>query len=290
MVEPIDNSGVLCTSKGKCLICGMPGKLIHEKISDSLFSAPGEWSIRACVSCDLVWLDPQPNPDQIWKLYRSYYTHNGDTAGVSSYRSMGLKHYIKLLLSILPFPRAYIFRSDLYYLAQMTPGRLLEVGCGDGSFLAAAALRGWQSFGVDADAAAVDHARRFSNITVEQGELINQTYPPSSFRAIVMNNAIEHVWNPTETIIECYRLLESGGRLVVITPNCGALGRALFGKYWRGLEPPRHLFIFGERSLRVLAQRAGFSRIRIGLLRREYISSLLGTNNGEWIVLLADKQ
>ena len=28
---------------------------------------------------------------------------------------------------------------------------------------------------------------------------------------------------------------------------------------WRGLEPPRHLYLFSEKTLRVLATRAGFS-------------------------------
>jgi hypothetical protein len=51
------------------------------------------------------------------------------------------------------------------------------------------------------------------------------------------------------------------GRIFVDTPNAGALGLERFGKYWRGLETPRHLMLFTWGSLTRCLREAGFSNI-----------------------------
>lgn len=47
------------------------------------------------------------------------------------------------------------------------------------------------------------------------------------------------------------------GKLILVTPNIKSLGHRVFGKNWRGLEVPRHLFIFSRQSLRICAELAG---------------------------------
>ena len=51
--------------------------------------------------------------------------------------------------------------------------------------------------------------------------------------------------------------------IFVDTPNIEAVGHRLYGRDWRGLEPPRHLVIFNQVSfMRALAE-AGFDNIRL---------------------------
>src|SRR2546423_5393944 len=61
-----------------CLLCGGTGKVLHEGLTDRLFSAPGTWSLRKCSSrtCALVWLDPFPVPEDLPMAYQTYYTHD----------------------------------------------------------------------------------------------------------------------------------------------------------------------------------------------------------------------
>jgi hypothetical protein len=58
-------------------------------------------------------------------------------------------------------------------------------------------------------------------------------------------------------------VLARGGRFVAITPNAGALGHRKFGRAWRGLEPPRHVQVFGATSLRRAAEAAGLKTLRL---------------------------
>lgn len=325
----IDNAGILGELRESCESCGTRGALVFAGLRDHMFGSPGEWNLRRCTSaaCGLVWLDPKPLPEQLGKLYSAYYTHSATGSApppdVAAYRSRGVKRLLKSALGVLFFWKRDIFRSDFLHLEGMPPGALLEIGCGDGTFLAAAARNGWCTSGLDFDAAAVAAARQ-RGVDAQVGELTSGRYAAESFDAIVMNNVIEHLWNPRETLAECHRLLRPGGRLVMVTPNFDSLGRRRFGRNWRGLEPPRHLYLYTARSLRSLCRRAGFRHLQSGssaggvsgrgilaasidiarkagdatpaqhvdirqTLAREYVSSLTGGLLGEWVVVIAQR-
>jgi 2-polyprenyl-3-methyl-5-hydroxy-6-metoxy-1,4-benzoquinol methylase len=319
-VEAINNDGVLCVPLRQCANCGASGDVLYEQLEDSDFSAPGKWSLRQCPSCKLAWADPQPLPGEISKLYHVYYTHGeGGDADSNAYDTRGIKKIIKRVLSMVFFWRGALYMSGFHYLETLRPGRLLEVGCGNGGFLRAAASRGWEAVGLDFDHNAVRQANSIPGVSARVQELSEANYPPNSFDAIVMNNVIEHIWNPVETLSKCRELLRCGGRLVMITPNISSMGHRIFGRYWRGLEPPRHLFLYDARPLRSLCQRVGFRRIVAGTsaggtfcmpmllasaaragaenhlkpeaMRRvavlEYITTMLGGMRGEWLVLIA---
>jgi len=59
-------------------------------------------------------------------------------------------------------------------------------------------------------------------------------------------------------IRECFRLLKPGGILSIVTPNSQSFGHSAFKNDWRGLEPPRHLYIYSPTALERLALLAGF--------------------------------
>ena len=324
----VDNGGVFCLPQAACALCGSPGKLLHDGLRDHEFGAPGVWSIRRCSAahCGLAWSDPRPLAGEVGKLYQRYYTHSVQTGDDGSpeqrsYDSAGTTKLVKRLLGTLLFWRCEVFASDRNYLQGMPPGRLLDVGCGNGLFLGSMARAGWSAHAVDFDAAALALAARQRGVTTSQGALSELALPAASFDAIHMGNVIEHLSDPLKTLAECHRLLKPGGRMVVITPNLDSLGHRLFGADWRGLEPPRHVFLFSVRSLTKLARAAGFNAPRVfsvtgdragagyiveqsaqiaraegrvppsvdlpRLMLKERALDLLGRPVGEWIVLIA---
>lgn len=320
--DTIDNAGVVCLSRPDCVHCGHAGSVLYEKLQDRLFSAPGEWRFLECPACAMVWLDPQPLPEQIWKLYQTYYTHESVDGSSRTYDTRGLKKIIKRALALAFFWRASLYRTDFLYLEGMKPGRLLEVGCGNGSFLRAAAALGWECEGVDFDKDAVREANAAPGVRARVGQLVNARYPAGSVDAVVMNNVMEHLWNPVETLAKCREILRPAGRLIMVTPNVSSMGHRIFGRYWRGLEPPRHLFLFNPGSLAAMCRRAGFDGVLVGtsaggshcrtmlsisneiavkagaqpllttgmigrLAALEYVTTMLGGRHGEWLVVIA---
>lgn len=232
--------------------------MLFRDLSDKLFGAPGSWNLRRCGSrsCGLVWLDPQPNRSEWPKLYARYYTHEeaspeSEHAGLQA--SLG-----RFLTRLSPLSRA---RNALYgmYLDSVPPGRLLELGCGNGNRLSRFRALGWRVEGQEVDEQAARQAREQLDVPVHLGELATLCLPDETYDAVVMNHVIEHVPNPLDILAECQRILKPSGRIVVVTPNAKSMGAWLWGKSWRGLEPPRHMMIHTRESLKAIAERSGFS-------------------------------
>jgi 2-polyprenyl-3-methyl-5-hydroxy-6-metoxy-1,4-benzoquinol methylase len=160
------------------------------------------------------------------------------------------------LLCLVPGHR-WDVDATVFGLTPIPGGRLLEIGCGDGSKLEWLEHLGWQAEGLDVDQKAVENARQ-QNRPVHSGDLFSQGYPERTFDAVVMSHVIEHVVDPSALIRECHRIMKAGARLVLLTPNSASWGHELYGSHWLPLDPPRHLHLFTSSSLRGLCERAGF--------------------------------
>ena len=154
-------------------------------------------------------------------------------------------------------------RYEVAYLDKLAPGSLLDIGCGDGGFAANMQRLGWTVRGTEFDPNAAASAQQSHGITVDIGDLREIRYDDESFDAITARHVIEHVREPVEFVTECWRLLKPGGRLVFITPNAGSLGHRHFGGRWRGLEQPRHLFLFDALAMRALFRRVGLEKVDV---------------------------
>lgn len=239
-----------------CRLCGERGEIMHRDLVDWLFGAPGRWTLKRCPNgaCGLVWLDPMPTEDGIARAYVRYYTHrpeSGDTPAPALWMERMLRRLSKRV------KRGRRERAGMY-LDKTPPGRLLDVGCGNGGFLARMAARGWRVEGQEVDVEAAESARTRHGFTVHLGPLHKLRLPSDGYDAIAMQHVIEHVHEPEKLVAECRRLLRDGGQLIVVTPNIKSLGHKLFGRSWRGLEPPRHLHLFSGETLKELAKRCGF--------------------------------
>jgi SAM-dependent methyltransferase len=252
-----------------CPVCGRNGSLLHEGVRDRLFGVAGQWNFRLCDdrACGLVWLDPRPLESDLHEAYASYYTHGDDDAGHREQGAQSRRRRIvdaleRIWLSAL-FLRAARKKIESMFLDGIAPGRLLEVGCGEGRLLARLQGQGWQVEGQDLDPKAADYARRAHGLAVHLGNLEALSLPAESYDAIVMNHVIEHAYDPVALVRECRRLLKPGGLFVATTPNPESYGHRRFGPAWRGLDPPRHLHLFTPSSLARIAGDAGFERIQV---------------------------
>lgn len=143
------------------------------------------------------------------------------------------------------------------YLDEMVPGKILDVGCGDGKFLNQMRTFGWTVDGIDFDNKAIARAERAYGLKLRQGDLKSAEFPENNFDAITISHVIEHVPNPVDLLAEVRRIVRPDGRVVLTTPNANGFGHEAFRNFWFGIDPPRHLQIFTPQSLRSTAERAG---------------------------------
>ena len=129
-------------------------------------------------------------------------------------------------------------------------GPLLDVGCGRGEFLAAAAAAGIEAEGIDFNdhAIAAAQTRGLRAHAVSVADLAAQR--PESFAVVTALQVLEHIPAPRSFLVDCLRVLRPGGRLVIAVPDAdGWLARA--GSV---LElPPHHATHWNGASLRALA-------------------------------------
>jgi len=242
-----------------CSLCGAPGHPLYEGLEDRLFGSPGRWNLKKCSNsgCGLVWMDPMPIEEDIGRAYRTYYTHERET--FLRRVSRGLYRIFRVLFGVERRWR----RVYLMYLDRVPPGRLLEIGCGDGRRLALFQSRGWVVEGQEVDRRAAAQVYERYGIKVHQGGIEHLGLKEASYDAIIMNHVIEHVHDPVGLLAECMRLLKPGGLLVARTPNIESRGHQVFRSCWRGLEPPRHLRLFSGNALRSCAEKAGYPHIDV---------------------------
>jgi len=258
----------------KCIVCGSDGVERYDGLADYLSGTPGTWRMVRCpcAECGMLWLDPMPLEADLIKAYATYHTHTRPARGAGELSLSALNAACKLASRLLELGSGLGRQRRLLrtlFIARATPGKLLEVGCGSGRFLNRMRALGWQVQGTDFDPAVAKRVRERFGLDVDIGGLADLHYPGDAYDVLAMSQVLEHVHDPLALLGECFRVLRPGGQLVLTTPNALGLAHRIYGRHWRGLEPPRHLHIFTPAALERCARSAGFHTQRLSTLSAE---------------------
>lgn len=152
-------------------------------------------------------------------------------------------------------------RRRLWALRLLPPrwprqGRLLDVGCAAGFFLAEARAH-YEVQGVELSAWSSAYARDQLGLPVITGTLEQAALPAARFDIVTLWDVIEHVPQPVPVLAEAARLLAPGGRIVLTTGDWGSAYAQARRERWHLLTPPWHLSFFSRTTLAEAARRAG---------------------------------
>ncbi len=220
---------------------------------------PAGGTCARCEGCGSLWADPRPVADDLHLAYETYYTHEpsrpGPPAGGAPDRS-GWKD--RLHEAALHLPGHGVERAGPVAYLDGFPGRVLDVGCGDGANALALERAGWDVVAIDFDEQSIDAARAAGCRDARTTTIEELDEPAQSFDAVVSIHSIEHVPDPAALLAHIRRLLKPGGVISVVTPNAASWLSARHGPDWRGLEPPRHLQILTPKALERLLSDGGY--------------------------------
>jgi SAM-dependent methyltransferase len=206
------------------------------------------FDVVACGGCGLRMTAPQPDAQAIGRYYESeaYLPMTNAAHGVlaTTYRAVR-RLTVRLRLRLV---ERHAARAS---------GRLLDVGCGTGEFLAHARARGWDVVGVEPSPRAAAQAEAHGIAVRRTTDLA--AVADGRFDAVTMWHALEHMHDPGAQLAEVRRLLAPDGCVVVAVPNHASVDAGAYGAAWYAWDVPRHLWHFTPATLGSLLTRAGFT-------------------------------
>lgn len=227
------------TDVATCPTCGTPDAPIHHHdIVHRHYPIAGRYETRRCPNCTLEWVSPALSEAQIASFYPDdYYAHQGTTRP-----SRWSRLVARLGIDV---------RSKEPAFAR--PGRMLDIGCGNGAAMRRYAAQGWKTVGVNFSGRAEDYEQR-----VLIGRFLDMDFGDERFDYVRLNHTLEHLGEPVATLQKIFSILKPGGTLFIAVPNGNSWAYRLFGTFWWNYGVPCHLFVYNRKSLQVLLERNGF--------------------------------
>ncbi len=224
----------------RCPSCGASSAIGEEGRSHEQGGV--RYTLMRCGACTMIFWTPLRMPD------RHYYESLELDLDSSYYETMHTEGYGELPIHQKPF-----FRH-----CRLRQGQLLDLGCGDGTFLRFARAAGFDPVGVDFDAASVESAQRqgLEAVSSSFDEYFQEARQAGMrFDVVTMFEVLEHQCDPVGLLRGAFELLGSDGLLAGTVPN-----RVRFKPF--GIDrydfPPHHFLWFSRDVLEAMLSRAGF--------------------------------
>ncbi|MBE0619921.1 MAG: class I SAM-dependent methyltransferase [Burkholderiales bacterium] len=230
-----------------CYLCGATEYAPLTEAEDDLTGKPGRFQFVTCARCGLAYQNPRLTAEHIGAYYDDeYIAHRKKT-------DWGL------LTPLYNWAMGKHDRDKLKLVQRyLDPGpatRVLDLGCGAGTFLAHTHARtGAAVTGVDfKDLSALPWMR---DIEFRHGRLGDQDFGARRFDLITMWHFLEHDYEPLATLARTHALLADAGLLVIEVPRLDSLSFRLFRERWPGLQAPQHTALYSRDTLLALMRRA----------------------------------
>jgi len=211
--------------------------------------------LNRCLNCSAVFLAPRPTPQQLDRAYDDCYYGKGDDK---------FHRHIEKVLDYFRSVRACRIRRYV-----RPPARILDIGCGNGQFLAYLIDQGFDAYGTELPGKAAHRAGRIPGLKLRIGPLREADFGQDLFDAVCMWHVFEHLVEPEQTLHEVRRILRPTGCLMMSLPNIHSVQARVFRGHWFHLDPPRHLFFLSPSDLIREMSRLGFHPVKVSYFSLE---------------------
>lgn len=217
---------------------------------------------------------PQPSLDKLPSYYESqdYISHTDSK--ITWFEK--LYHFIRR--------RAIKQKVRLIEYCNGEKGRVLDIGCGTGDFLAEAHLAQWKTFGIEPN-------EKAAILSKSKGLCLAKStadFEDHFFDVVTMWHVLEHIPNLEEQLSELKRIIKPTGTIIVAVPNFKSFDAKYYGKFWAAYDVPRHLWHFSKTAIQKLfaANHLKVAKVQPMYLDSFYVSLLSEKNKTGKINLL----
>ncbi len=238
-----------------CNLCGADDTAVryHMPVRDDQLGDYGQdvWNIVQCRRCGLIYTNPRPDAAALATYYtfanewdyqfvQDWFIENADLQRPTWQR------YLRVMRQYVP------------------SGKLLDVGCGAGTFLLEAQQAGYEVYGQEVSPYFAEYGRAAHNLHIYKGELESLDLAANTFDITTAFDVIEHHPDPRQLLQQMHHLLKPGGLVVISTHDIGNYYARLYGARWRYLNPVGHLVYFTRQTLQTMLRQTGFQVLQVG--------------------------
>lgn len=226
------------TKDQNCICCGSDESTVQCKGIDFEYATcSNTFEYHKCSNCGHVYLKNVPLPKELNTIYpANYQNYSGD-------RSKSIAFRVKSKLDVKSMGKLRRHIKDVK--------AVMDVGCADGGLLDVArkVFPDAKTFvGVEISEVAAKAAKD-KGYEVIVGSADDIDFGESKYDLIILQQVIEHVFNPDKVTENLERSLKPGGLLVIETPTNECLDMRIWKKrYWGGYHIPRHFNIFNAKT------------------------------------------
>lgn len=245
--------------ENKCFLCGSTNaEFLFESFNvhgRHLWNGHEIFKILRCLECKSVFVGGVEINDQYYKKYYplDYYKN--------SYKNEKLAN---LALNLLG---SYSLKKKQKLISKNSQRKkkklqILDIGCGEGSFLNKINPAKFEKYGVEINKAGYELCR-IKGLNVFNDKLENIDFKGTKFDVITLWHVLEHLEKPMELFDKVHQVLKEDGVLIFTTPNTDSLGFKWGKASWFHLDSPRHLILYNQKSIRWLLEQSGFKIIGV---------------------------
>ncbi|OWY20703.1 class I SAM-dependent methyltransferase [Sphingobacteriales bacterium UPWRP_1] len=203
------------------------------------------FTVRQCRQCEAVFLWPPPTTKQLEQAYSETYY------GEQEHK------FNSLVERVVDYFRSR--RAKIISRWVPPPGRVLDIGCGNGRFLHyMQGLGNYETYGIELPGKAAERAAQINGLILKQGKLEPNDFSEGFFDAITLFHVFEHLDQPRQTLQIINKIVKPGGIAYISLPNIDSLQSKWFKGKWLHLDPPRHLFFLSPKNLQHQMNQLGF--------------------------------
>jgi len=225
-----------------CDICDSNDNNILFSAKDYRYGHTEMFNFVKCSSCGLIYLNPRPIQDVIVKFYETDYTPENEQDALPAPITKTWKSFI------VRFGRK-IVGSYIDEMVNLSHGKVLDIGCGNGYLFQLLKQKGCNVFGIEVNSNSVARCLKLK-LDVFYGSLEEAHLPDRFFDTIIFSQVLEHLPSPNKTLKEVNRILKPCGKVFIYLPNPKSYLAKVFGKYWHGWHIPFHFYVLDKEIIK----------------------------------------